>query len=250
MTHQVTVDGSIVHKTYVSWARDEHLCEWAALQALAAAAPGLAPTPYSLSPGPSLSMSLVPGEPLGGALTPPQLAALTVALGRLWSLPVDGLQPLLLPALIARTRAEIASYDGAGVVGDAHRAARDWLAGSAVDSLLEPAGAVIGHGDPNLSNYLWDGSAVRIIDFEDSGVSDLALELANLLEHLSSRETDWTELLTAFPVDPERLLTARRLWSAFWLTLIRPGGPSADRNPPSTVDDQAHRVLRLLDRNG
>jgi hypothetical protein len=249
-THQVTVEGEVVRKTYVSWSRDEHLREWAALQAISSRAPGLAPTPYSLSPGPSLSMSLVPGEPLSGRLTRPQLAALSQALDRLWSLPVDGIQPLLLPALIERTRtAALAHTDGGDVVADAHRAVAGWLAGPEVDSLFEAASPVIGHGDPNLSNYLWDGSTVRIIDFEDSGVSDLAVELANLVEHLSSRETDWTGFLEPFPVDEQRLLTARRLWSSFWLTLISPGGPSAGRNPPSIVMDQAERVLRLLGRD-
>lgn len=250
-THQVKVDGEVVRKTYVSWSRDEHLREWSALQVLATTAPGLAPTPYSLSPGPSLAMSLISGEPLGGALTGPQLTALSTALERLWSLPVDGLRPSLLPTLIARTRAEIASYDEmGGLVGEAHQAAGLWLAGAEVDGLLDPATPVIGHGDPNLSNYLWDGNAVRIVDFEDSGVSDLAVELATLVEHLSARETDWTGFLDAFPVDGERFLTARRLWASFWLTLIRPGGPSYHRNPPETSTQQAERILRLLGRDG
>jgi hypothetical protein len=76
--------------------------------------------------------------------------------------------------------------------------------------------------------------AYRIVDFEDGGVSDLALELANLVEHLSARETDWRRILGAFTVDAGWLLAARRLYAIFWLTLVRPGGPSFQRNPPST----------------
>ena len=246
-THAVTVEGSVVRKTYVSWSRDEHLREWSALQAISVAAPDLAPTPLSLSPGPTLSMSLVPGVPLSGELGPAELVGLETALRRLWSLPVEGLQPLPLSALIERTRTAITSYDeGEGVVAEAHLAATDWLAGPEVDTLLEFATPVLGHGDPNLSNYLWDGTTVRIIDFEDSGISDLALELANLVEHLACRDTDWTDFLSRFPTDAARLLTARRLWSAFWLTLIRPGGPSHHRNPPGTDTHQATRVLNLL----
>ena len=135
---------------------------------------------------------------------------------------------------------------GGAVIGEAHAAASAWLAGPEPDTLLVPETPILGHGDPNLSNYLWDGATVRIIDFEDSGTSDLAVELANLVEHLASRETNWTNLLTHFPVDPKRLLTARRLWSAFWLTLISPGGPSHHRNPPGTAESQATRVLNLL----
>ncbi|SEG99641.1 Phosphotransferase enzyme family protein [Nonomuraea solani] len=37
---------------------------------------------------------------------------------------------------------------------------------------------VFGAGDGNLANFLWDGTRVRIVDFEDSGHSDLAYEVA------------------------------------------------------------------------
>ncbi|WP_344222509.1 phosphotransferase [Kribbella sancticallisti] len=244
-THQVTIEGSVVTKTYVSCPRDEHLREWSALQTISTSAPDLAPTPLSLTPGPTLSMSLLPGVPLRGALTRAELTALETALRRLWSLPTEGLLPLPLAPLVARVRSGIASHNTTGVIAEAHEAAASWLATSEVDALLLPAIPVLGHGDPNLSNYLWDGVTVRIIDFEDSGVSDLALELANLVEHLAGRETDWSGLLSHFPVEPQRLLTARRLWAAFWLTLLRPGGPAYHRNPPSTAVDQAERVLRL-----
>jgi aminoglycoside phosphotransferase (APT) family kinase protein len=45
---------------------------------------------------------------------------------------------------------------------------------------------VLGHGDPNLANFLWDGSQLRLVDFEDSGPGDRAFELALLTEHLSA----------------------------------------------------------------
>jgi hypothetical protein len=169
-------------------------------------------------------------------------------LGRLWALPTDDLQPVGLqpiPELLARVRADITSYCGGG---EAFSAAASWLGGSEVDSLLDPGTPVIGHGDPNLSNYLWDGSRVRIVDFEDSGVSDLSFELANLMEHLAGRGTDWSGFADRFPVDQQRLLTARRLWSMFWLTLLRPGGPAESRNPPGTGELQGERVLGLLRR--
>jgi thiamine kinase-like enzyme len=92
-------------------------------------------------------------------------------------------------------------------------------------------------------------SHVRIVDFEDAGQSDLAVELANLVEHIASRDNGnrWTAFLERFPVDPGRLRAARCLFAAFWLTLLRPGGVSADRNPPGTAELQAERVLGLLD---
>ncbi|QNE20059.1 aminoglycoside phosphotransferase family protein [Kribbella qitaiheensis] len=255
-THGVSIEGSVVIKTYVATDRDEHLREWAALRAISALDADLVPTPLELVAGPSLSMSLVPGRPLAGVLSQPELDGLEEALRTLWSLPTDGVLRSQLPAFIERVRGAAAAFAEEAIgenahpaehtVAEAHFAAVSWLAGSELDRLLEPAPAVIGHGDPNLANYLWDGKRVRIVDFEDSGVSDVAVELANLAEHLSARQTDWTAFLTRFEVDPQRLLTARKLWSIFWLTLLRPGGPSFLRNPPGTDTEQAKRVLTTL----
>jgi hypothetical protein len=253
-THSVSIEGSVVTKTYVSTERDEHLREWAALSAISAHAPDLVPAPLELVTGPplelvagpSLRMSLVPGRSLSGVLTPAELDGLTIALRTLWSLPTDGVLRSLLPVLVDRVRGTVDTFTASGVIEEARLAGGEWLAGGEVDQLLEPAPEVIGHWDPNLANYLWDGERVRIVDFEDAGLSDVAVELATLVEHLSARKTDWTSFLAQFPVDPARLLTARKLWSIFWLTLLRPGGPSAHRNPPETPAEQANRVLALL----
>ncbi|TCN39867.1 Ser/Thr protein kinase RdoA (MazF antagonist) [Kribbella orskensis] len=246
-THHLSTNDQVVTKTYASWSRNEPAREWAALQTIAAAAPTLVPTPLSLSPDePSLTMSRLPGRPLSGALTPEELAGLEAALRTLWSIPPEDLSPFDLSAFIARTRAGVSAYQGSGIVAEAHAAATDWLSGPPVDLLFEAARPVIGHGDPNLANYLWDGERVRIVDFEDAGRSDLAVELANLVEHISTRATDWTTFVNRFPIDRHRHLTARRLWSIFWLTLLRPGAPSAARNPPDIPTQQALRVLQLL----
>lgn len=108
----------------------------------------------------------------------------------------------------------------------------------------KPDDTVLGHRDPYLLNYLWDGSRVRLVDFEDSCLSDPATEVAILVEHLSTRDSGLHPGL--FTVDPVRLLAARRLWAMFWLWRLLPGGPSADRNPPGTADLQAQRLIELL----
>src|SRR4051794_32299866 len=51
---------------------------------------------------------------------------------------------------------------------------------------LDAGDPVLGQGDSNLANFLWDGTEVRIVDFEDSGPSDRAFELADLVEHISA----------------------------------------------------------------
>ncbi|GAB2685873.1 phosphotransferase family protein [Kribbella swartbergensis] len=244
-THTVEVHGSVLTKRYVSWSRDEPGREWAALQLLARHSPDLAPEPLDrvLSP-PSITMTVVTGVPLGGALDDRRLDALAHALRELWSIPPDGLPAVDLPALVGRVRSGLGVLrDRPGVIGSAARA---WLDTSV--ELIDVRDPVVAHGDPNLENYLWDGTRIRIVDFEDAGRGDRAVELANLVEHLSGRRTDWTGFADRFAVDPDRFHAARCLWAAFWLTLVGPGGPSAGRNPPGTAEMQAERVLALVRR--
>jgi thiamine kinase-like enzyme len=105
---------------------------------------------------------------------------------------------------------------------------------------------VLGHGDANLANYLWDGRRIHIVDFEDATISDPATELVNLVEHLSARHLDGEGFCARFDVDPVRLRASRRLWAMFWLRLLLPGGPAEPRNPPGTADTQTRRLLDLL----
>jgi aminoglycoside phosphotransferase (APT) family kinase protein len=243
MTHHVELTDGTVTKHYTSWSRDEPTREWSALHLLSQATPDLTPAPLTTGDH-WLTMTHLPGEPLSGALTPPQLTALGNALELLWSVPSDGLLPIDLEALVDRTRTGLlALRRGRGVIG---QAAQAWLSNEPPD-VTDVRDPVVAHGDPNLSNYLWDGQRVRIVDFEDAGLGDRTVELANLVEHLSGRDTDWSSLTQRFAVDPARFWAARCLWAGFWLTLIGPGGPSADRNPPGTAEAQAGRVVRLVE---
>jgi Ser/Thr protein kinase RdoA (MazF antagonist) len=128
-----------------------------------------------------------------------------------------------------------------------------WLASAALDRhRAADEDAVLGQGDPNLANFLWDGGQVRIVDFEDSGLSDRAFELAVLVEHLSAwpdARLDTGPFLARFSLaGPEktRLTECRRLSALFWLLMLLPGGPASTRNPPGTLDLQASRLLTLL----
>ena len=113
-------------------------------------------------------------------------------------------------------------------------------------------GAVLGQGDGNLANFLWDGGQVRIVDFEDSGPSDRAFELAVLVEHLSAwpgARLDTGPFLARFRLtgqEKARLTECRRLLALFWLLMLLPGGPASTRNPPGTLSLQASRLLTLL----
>ncbi|WP_230687245.1 phosphotransferase [Catellatospora vulcania] len=251
-THELTVEGTRLTKRYVSWDRDEHLREWTALQLAHRHEPGLVPQPLDAdltAKPPTVTMSVVPGEPLSGAFTPAQARALHAALAALWRVPHEELAtawPWSDDLRYARMLTDGPRPDG-GLPAEAYDAAVSWWDGPDPESLRRPpTDVVLGQRDPHLGNYLWDGNRVRIVDFEDAAVSDPATELAILSEHLSLRATDTEAFCAKFDVDGSRLLAARRLWAMFWLRLLLPGGRSAHRNPPGAADTQAARLLHLL----
>jgi Ser/Thr protein kinase RdoA (MazF antagonist) len=195
-------------------------------------------------------MTVVGGSPLEGNLSSEQMNALAAALQTLWATPQDGSPPLddWEDDLGFAQKLTTSPWPGAdGDVAAARAAALDWWRGPDPALLRQPPTVtVLGHGDPNLANYLWDGRRVRIVDFEDARISDPAAELARLAEHLSARQMDVDSFCARFDVDRIRLRAARRVWTMFWLWLLRPGGPAESRNPPGTVDSQARRLLDLL----
>ncbi|MEV4538414.1 phosphotransferase [Asanoa sp. NPDC049518] len=251
-THVLRVADGLVTKRYTDWRRGEHRREWAVLCRLRRHAAGLAPEPVRATLDavpPTVTMTLVPGRPLTDRPGRAEVIGLATALRTLWSVPLGGepsvddwaddlgfARPLVETAWPGEVPDEIAR---------ALAAATAWWRGPDPALLRQrPAHLVLGHRDPNLANYLWDGYRVRIVDFEDARASDPVTELALLAEHLSARHLEG--LLGQFDVDEHRLRAARRLWSMFWLFLLRPGGPAATRNPKDTARLQARRVLHLL----
>ena len=137
----------------------------------------------------------------------------------------------------------------------AWRAAADWLSSGAL-GCLNGGAVVLGQGDGNMANFLWDGTRVRLVDFEDSGPSDRAFELAVLVEHISA----WSDVglpadafLAVFDLTADEQVKVReyrRLAALFWLMMLLPGSPAHRRNPPGTLERQVARLLLLLDRGG
>jgi aminoglycoside phosphotransferase (APT) family kinase protein len=249
-THQLTFDGPLVTKRYTSWQRGEHQREWKVLRHLHEHAPGLAPRPVGAMLNacpPVITMARVPGAPLPNEPSSAQLAAVRDAVTWLWEVPhLATAGPWSDDLHHARPLTDGPRPAGT-IPGEAYDAATRWWQGPDPGLLSRrPVVTVLGHRDPNMANYLWDGHRIRIVDFEDTAVSDPATELAMMMEHLSWRHVTAGELRDRFDVDPGRLLAARRLWAMFWLWLLRPGGPAAGRNPPGTADQQAQRLLQLL----
>ncbi|MEV4416037.1 aminoglycoside phosphotransferase family protein [Catellatospora sp. NPDC049609] len=248
-THDLSTDGDVLVKRYASWDRDEHRREWMVLNHLHPRLPDLVPAPLAArldAVPPSVKMSRLPGLPLAGPLTPQLLDGLAEALRRMWSVPAAGLPPRRFhPAeAVAAARSMFATaLRPEGVAGEAFDGAAGFLRRPV---RVDAVPAVVGHGDPNLANYLWDGTRVRIVDLEDAGASDVAYELATMVEHLSARDTDWTAFVRGFDVDGDRLRWSRTLFATLWFYWLLPGNGAAKRNPPGTLQLQAERLLALL----
>jgi Ser/Thr protein kinase RdoA (MazF antagonist) len=261
-THVVDIDPrrGVVSKRFRSWDRDEPSREWLALTLLAEHAPGLAPEPIraelSADP-PFIEMSYLPGTPLDD-LPPsaPQAQALARALERLWravpSAIIEKSTSRLAnpPALIARVRRMLTATRDQGATDLARLAFREgaeWFTRSPPERLGDGE-TVLGQGDPNLANFLCDGADIRIVDFEDSGASTRAFELAILVEHVSA----WSEggldaeaFVARFDVtavERAMLQAFRRLAALFWLLKLQTGNQAHAR----ALHSQAERLLALL----
>ena len=199
---------------------------------------------------PTVTMTVVPGEPLGGSLTAPQSDALATGILALWAVSLESVTEVdpwvdVLP--FARRLTE-GPRPASGVTAAAYDAALAWWKGPDPAVLRAcPHASVLGHGDANLANYLWYGRRVRIVDLEDARISDPATELANLVEHLSARSIVVGDFSRRFDPDPVRFLAARRVWAMLWLRLLLPSGSPEHRNPPGTCDAQARRLVSLLE---
>jgi thiamine kinase-like enzyme len=201
--------------------------------------------------------------PLRGLdITERHLTALAEAVKELHSaIPADKVQELPASAwypLVALDRAKVWSSGELDLGSDPAVAAAvklgtDWLAGFELESgvQFEPA-AVFGHSDGNMANFLWDGSRVRVVDFELSGRSDRAFELAEMVEHISmwvEGEVDADFFLSCFELadfDYVRLRNFRMLFAFTWLLMLLPGRSASVRNPPGTLEIQARRFLRFF----
>lgn len=246
-THDLRRDGGLITKTYRTWQRDEHRREWATLVRLAESAPGLAPQPVAEGldqEPPWITMTVLPGHPISGHWTEDQLDLLAEAIQRLWQTSAEGLdsigvhEPGYWRGLAA---ASIRPNDGPERI--AYDRVVEWIGSADLEALLDGSAAqVLGQGDPQVGNMLFDGRRIRLVDFEDAGASDLCFELANFAEHLGNRGTGLERLADRFPVDPARLAGCRRLLAAFWFFQLLP----VRAGRPAEFAEQTRRLLDLL----
>jgi aminoglycoside phosphotransferase (APT) family kinase protein len=209
-------------------------------------------------------MSRLDGEPLRGApIDGPRLHALAAAVHRVhtavpaavlarWP-PRDGgphqlAEQIRWLAPHARARTAVAAPDVAAAVDEGLA----WLAAAEPLPDADDRARVLGHGDGNLANYLWDGTRVAVVDFEFAGASERSLELAEITEHIAAwtgPPLDPAAFLGHFdlgPAESVRLRILRRLLALHWLCRLALEDPAAARNPPGTAERQAARLRGLL----
>jgi len=264
-THDIEMTADRVVKRFRSCSDGEHRREWQALTLLDRYAPGIAPAPMDAdltADPPVIIMTRLPGQPLrGGSVTPRQIEAMARTLARMFdAIPVPVANQLperrwsQRPAETA-IRSAVRGFPARGpaTIRGALAEGMRWLDTAPFGSSSSPAvPPVFGHADGNLANFLCAGDRVRIVDFEDSGRSDRAYELADVTEHVASwvdTDFDVSLFLSHFslgPAEQRRLIECRRLIALLWLLALAAEDPEHPRNPPGTAARQAERVLSLL----
>jgi hypothetical protein len=264
-THGVEIMADRVVKRFRSCTGGEHDREWRALTLLDRYAPGLAPAPLSAdlaADRPVVVMSRLPGEPLrGGVVQPVQIEAMACALARIFDAVPGPLTSELPSRRHSRREIEAATISWSRELpADVPCAIRDAVTQGLRWLELTPFGPgchtdvppVFGQGDGNLANFLWDSDRVRLVDFEDSGRSDRAYELADVTEHVATwvdTDFDTSLFLDHFSLsmaEERRLSECRRLFALHWLLFLACEDPERPRNPPGTAARQADRLQNLL----
>lgn len=266
MSHDVFApldDANLVVKVFQTADGDEPEHEWDALVALAGS--GIAPEPVHFDGGEPavVVMTRVPGSSLSAGALDAEHARVIGSVHRLVHRTVprtrrplshSGLQAARTALMADEPHETSSRRDNApDVVTLAWRAARTWIADVDIQHLLSSDDLRFSRGDPNLSNYLWSDDHLVLLDWEDSGYNDPALELADMAEHASTRslsEDFWVDLADATELtqaERARVTQARRLMACLWLVLIESRQLQA---LPTTVtlDEQATRTLTVLDR--
>lgn len=262
-THSIEFNGNCVIKRFRRCGRGEHEREWRALTLLAEYAPGLAPTPLDAdltADTPVVMMSRLGGSPLRGQeVGRVQIKAMAETIAVMHTaVPPDVLVRLPVRSNESATIAQIHRLDQqhrvldrTPIVAQAVDEGLRWLSHSDIGDPNTDAQRVFGLRDGNLANYLWTGSHVQVVDFEDSGPSDRVFELADISEHVSS----WVDTVFDVPFfleqfdltdkEAERFQQCRRLLALMWLLLLE--NSTNPTNPPGTAERQANRLLNLLE---
>lgn len=236
--------------------------EWVALNLLARRVGQLVPCPLGYDPGsgaPAVTMTLLPGTPLvGRALSFDQLRALAQTMLKLQTIVPADAPDFQLPrvggahedtswSVLRRVETDDITGLSDTQLAEYRPLREQWLASDDRAILAEDAPVIFSRGDANLANWLWDGDEVRAVDFEYSGWSDRAWDLADLVEGIWARRTSdekWAAFIAWFDLsdgERRRFAAARRALAVFWTSLL-----GQRQTPGELFWDQAARAKDLL----
>lgn len=212
--------------------------EWHGLQHVASL--NCAPQPLWLDEQhaqPAMGMTLVPGSPATTVDAGSALKALAEATRAMQAQPllgvlgelerVDSITHYML-RLTAQWPAQLAAAGADPLTPRMQNLLRRWHDSGDADLLARPAPRVYSRGDANLLNWLHDttGGATYVVDFEFSGHSDIAVDAADHIEHISARDVPdnlWNEVEADLGVDHDnraRFHAAQRTIALRWLAVL------------------------------
>lgn len=179
-------------KLYTSTVNDPDWREYQALCLVAAHCPDRAPTPIAHVPAPVLPAVVTewtPGIPLNDRpLTPDEITALTDCLVTIHDLdttavpPAATSPPWLAVSGVRAMLTDLSTDDP--IVERAVHEATAWIGCRDAERIAQLQCSSWGRGDPNLENVLVDSSGhALVVDLEMAGVTNVTLEVADMIEH-------------------------------------------------------------------
>jgi thiamine kinase-like enzyme len=103
---------------------------------------------------------------------------------------------------------------------------RQWQDSGDATTLSHPTTAVYSRGDANLLNWHHHDNQTYVVDFEYSGHSDIAVDAADHIEHISARTIPdhiWTNTEAAIGINQTnrtRFNAAQRTIALRWLAVL------------------------------
>jgi aminoglycoside phosphotransferase (APT) family kinase protein len=216
--------------------------EWHALSLLAARHVRHVPRPLWLHDSadfPAIAMSFIAGTPIPEtAHKEAALSGLIKTWQQIHAIPVDG--PLSAMVRIDSAAhycnritgiwaGQLADTPDDPLTGELQSLLDNWQQSGDGEVLAEPRPPAFSHGDANLLNWLHDPDtrATSCVDFEFSGTSDPAFDIADLVEHISSRifsDETWAAVAAALgdadATFARRFLAAQRTCAMRWLAVL------------------------------
>ncbi|PKV94007.1 thymidylate kinase [Amycolatopsis echigonensis] len=204
-----------------------------------AAGLGIAPEPLWLDQDPeqpALGMTLLPGSPILDVLDPATaIKSLANTTRALQNVPLK--EPLASLERVDSIGHYIARLTDVwpGQLADAAddpqtpemlALLHHWENSGDAELLAQPATLVYSRGDANLLNWLHEGESTYVTDFEFSGYSDIAVDAADHIEHISARvipDDVWASAEADLGITPDnraRFEAARRTIALRWLAVL------------------------------